>query len=83
MCTQDSPLLPPPNDIVEACDTPTSIFFYSAYKLNVELPEFEKNPSLAPTTNTSGGSVLKSASYTTITCVVLTMFGMFCASIVV
>eukprot|EP00978_Attheya_sp_CCMP212_P007128 scaffold16581_cov63-Attheya_sp.AAC.3 len=83
MCSPSSPLFPPPNDMVVACDTATSIFFYSAYKLNVELPEFEKNPSLAPTTNTSGGSVLKSASSITITCIVLTIFGMFCASIVV
>eukprot|EP00978_Attheya_sp_CCMP212_P001702 scaffold3507_cov62-Attheya_sp.AAC.1 len=75
-CAPASPLFPAPNDNVEACDMATSIFFYSAYTLNVELREFNR-PTNTTTTNTSGGSVLKSASSTTITVVALTLIGLF------
>jgi hypothetical protein len=85
-------MLSPPLDTVVPCDTPTSIYFYSAYNLTVEVPEVE-SPVEVPEvdspvgtkdspTGTSGGSVLKSPSYTTITCVTLTIFGLFCASVV-
>jgi hypothetical protein len=52
LCNENSPLAQAPNDNVTACNPAESIYYYSAFKINVMAPAPTESPSTTPTSHT-------------------------------
>lgn len=56
LCDVDSPQAAAPNDIVTACNPAESIYYYSAFKINVMAPAPSDSPATAATTSNAAAT---------------------------